>query len=77
MRTGLRRAVLMMVSAELVGAEAGLGYFTLQASRTFRVTDMWAGILLLGVMGYVLNVVFQLAENRALRWYLAPRGHQR
>lgn len=77
MRTGLRRAVLMMVAAEMFGAESGIGYFTLQASRTFRTVDMWAGILLLGVIGYVANVIFQLVENRVLRWYLAPRAQQR
>lgn len=77
MRTGLRRAILMMVAAELVGADRGIGYFTLQASRSFRVDDMWAGILLLGFIGYVLNVAFQIFENRVLKWYLAPRRNAR
>ena len=74
MRTGLRRAVIMMVAAEMVGSSAGLGYFTLQSSRTFRVEEMWAGILLLGIIGYLLNVVFQFFEKRALAWYEASKG---
>ena len=30
---------------------------------------MWSGILMLGVLGYVLNTLFALLERRVLRWH--------
>jgi ABC-type nitrate/sulfonate/bicarbonate transport system permease component len=30
---------------------------------------MWSGILMLGVLGYLLNTLFVLLERRALRWH--------
>jgi ABC-type nitrate/sulfonate/bicarbonate transport system permease component len=35
---------------------------------------MWAGILLLGILGYVLNLVFTLVERRVLRWHRGARA---
>jgi ABC-type nitrate/sulfonate/bicarbonate transport system permease component len=47
----------------------GIGFELLQAQRTFRSLDVWATIVLLGVIGYVLNAVLGLVEGRALRWH--------
>jgi len=52
-------------------AENGLGYFLLDSQRRFQVMDLWAAILLLGVIGYLLNVVFLTVERRFLRWHHA------
>ena len=30
---------------------------------------MWSGILLLGILGYLLNAIFTLVERRVLRWH--------
>jgi ABC-type nitrate/sulfonate/bicarbonate transport system permease component len=34
---------------------------------------MWSGILLLGILGYVLNVLFLLIERRVLAWHRGSR----
>jgi ABC-type nitrate/sulfonate/bicarbonate transport system permease component len=34
---------------------------------------MWSGILLLGILGYVLNGIFVLVERRLLRWHRGAR----
>ena len=38
---------------------------------------MWTGILLLGLIGFVLSMLFRLFERRTLRWYRGLREAQR
>ena len=75
MRTSLSLALILMVITEMVAASTnGIGYFVLQSQRSFAITEMWSGILLLGILGYVLNVVFMLVERRVLRWHRGARA---
>jgi ABC-type nitrate/sulfonate/bicarbonate transport system permease component len=67
-RVSLSIAVILMVVSEMVATINGIGFSLVQAQRTFRMLDVWAGILLLGLMGYVLNVGLTLLERRVLRW---------
>ena len=50
---------------------------TLLAQQSFMSADMWAGILLLGVIGFLVNVVFELIKGRVLRWYIGSRRVER
>ena len=43
-------------------------------SASFAIPEMWSGILLLGILGYVLNAVFLLVERRVLRWHRGARA---
>jgi ABC-type nitrate/sulfonate/bicarbonate transport system permease component len=38
---------------------------------------MWTGILVLGLLGYLLSVVFQVVERRVLGWYHGLRAASR
>jgi ABC-type nitrate/sulfonate/bicarbonate transport system permease component len=69
MRTSLSLAVIMMVISEMVASTNGIGFFVLQSQRTFAIPEMWSGILLLGILGYLLNVLFVLVERRVLAWH--------
>lgn len=68
-RTSVSIAVVVMVGSELFGSTSGIGYFVLQSQRTYAIADMWAGLLMLGVLGYVLNLAASLVERGTLRWY--------
>ncbi|MEI4273858.1 ABC transporter permease [Klenkia sp. LSe6-5] len=68
MRTSLAIAVIVMLISEMVASTNGIGLVTIQAQRTFQTVDMWAGILVLGILGFVLNFIFQRVERRLLRW---------
>ena len=74
MRTSLSLALILMVISEMVASTNGIGYFVLQSQRTFAIPEMWSGILLLGILGYVLNAGFVLIENRVLRWHRGARA---
>lgn len=74
MRTSLSIAIILMVVGEMVGSSDGVGYFVLESQRRFAISDMWAGILLLGLLGYLANFLFVQAERRVLRWHRESKG---
>lgn len=74
LRTSLSLALIMMVISELVASSNGIGYFVLQSQRTFAIPEMWSGIILLGILGYVFNAGFLLVERRVLRWHRGARA---
>ncbi|MEU0740451.1 ABC transporter permease subunit [Streptomyces sp. NPDC006134] len=71
--TGLRQAlsigIILMVISEMFAASNGLGFTLVQFQRGFAIPEMWTGILLLGLLGFVLSVLFRLVERRVLGWY--------
>jgi ABC-type nitrate/sulfonate/bicarbonate transport system permease component len=68
-RTALAIAVIVMVVGETVGSSGGIGYFLLNAERNFAISSMWGTIIALGIVGYLLNVLFRIVEAVALRWH--------
>lgn len=62
-------AVILMVIAEMVATLNGVGFELVQAQRSFRMIDVWATILLLGLIGYGLNAALALVERRLLGWH--------
>jgi ABC-type nitrate/sulfonate/bicarbonate transport system permease component len=73
MSTALSLAVIVMLISEMVASTNGVGYFTIQAQRTFQVPDMWSGIVMLGVLGFLLNLAFRALERRVLAWHVESR----
>lgn len=69
MRTGLSIAFIMIVVSEMIGSTDGLGYYILQAQRTFAIPEMYGGIALLAILGYLLNTLFVAAEHKVLAWH--------
>lgn len=68
-QTALQVALILMVSSEMVAATHGVGYLTMQAQSTFNAPSVWAGILLLALLGFLINLAFSLVRNRALAWH--------
>lgn len=79
--TGLRQAlsigIILMVISEMFAASNGLGFTIVQFQRSFAIPEMWSGIILLGLIGFGLSLIFRLAERRVLRWYEGLRAAQR
>ncbi|SDI41440.1 NitT/TauT family transport system permease protein [Pseudomonas flavescens] len=70
--TGVRLAgaycITALVAAEMIGAHSGLGFLTLNSQEVFQIPSMYAGILLLAVVGLLLNGLLALLERRFTRW---------
>lgn len=77
LRQGLSVAIILMVISELFAASDGLGYAVVQAQRRFALPEMWAGMLMLGLLGFLLSLLFRLVENHWLAWYHGMRRAQR
>lgn len=69
-RLSLAIAAVVMVVTEMIGSPGGIGYFILDSQRTFNMLNMWSGIVMLGLLGYLLNLGFRLVEARVLRWHI-------
>jgi ABC-type nitrate/sulfonate/bicarbonate transport system permease component len=74
MRNSLALAVIMMVLSEYFAATSGIGYVLLNAKNTFQLGPMWAAIVLIGLLGYLLNALFLLVERRVLAWHRGWRA---
>jgi ABC-type nitrate/sulfonate/bicarbonate transport system permease component len=75
LRTGLAVALIMMIISEMQGAANGLGFQVQAAQRSFDAAGTFAGVIVIGVVGLVVNAGFVVAERRILRWYRGARGH--
>jgi len=73
MRTSLSLAVLLLVASEMLASSGGIGFFLFQSQQAFKLSEMWAAVILLGLLGYVLNVGFSVVERRLLRWHASTR----
>ena len=74
LRIGLALSLILMVISEMVGASSGLGYLILQSQRLYALTSMYAGVLLLGLIGLLLTALFASIEKRALVWFDGMKG---
>jgi ABC-type nitrate/sulfonate/bicarbonate transport system permease component len=77
MRVSLALALIVMVISEMVAASSGIGYFILSAQRGFKIREMFAGVLTLAALGYILNRAFLAIENRVLAWHYGYTQQQR
>jgi sulfonate transport system permease protein len=77
LRVSLAVALLVMAFSEMFAGTNGLGFFILFSQETYRIPDMWSGIVMLGIVGYAVNVLFLLVERRTLRWHRGWRATAR
>ena len=68
MRIGLTVALILAVIGEMLTSENGLGWICLQAARAYHSADLFAGVIVLGVIGLVSNLALQAIERHVLRW---------
>ena len=78
--TGIRLAgaysITALVAAEMIGSHAGLGFLTLNSQEIFQIPSMYAGIVLLAVLGLALNYGLALLEKRLTRWRSGLEFHE-
>jgi len=70
--TGLKVALALswavVVAAELVGAQSGLGFMISDAALLFRIPVVFIGIALIGAIGLILNLSLNLVEHKIVHW---------
>nr|WP_185049732.1 ABC transporter permease [Thermocatellispora tengchongensis] len=77
---GLRQAlsigIILMVISEMFASSSGLGFTIVLFQRQFQIAEMWSGIVLLGLLGFALSVLFRWLERRVLSWYYGRGGER-
>jgi NitT/TauT family transport system permease protein len=70
--TGVRLAgaasILVLITTEMVGAKAGLGYLILNSQFNFQIPQMYAGILTVSAVGVAFNYLLLTLERRFSTW---------
>lgn len=67
-RISVAIAVILVVAAEMIGADAGLGAFVLTAGNLMRTDQLLAGVVILSGLGLAAAGLVSLAERLLLRW---------
>ncbi|UWU93085.1 ABC transporter permease [Bradyrhizobium sp. CB1015] len=61
-------ALLLVVSAEMIGAQYGIGAFVLQAGNLMQTDQLLAGVVILSVFGLAVGKLIGWLEMRLLHW---------
>ena len=68
LKTGLAISWAIVVAAELMAAQEGLGFMISDASTFFRLPVVYVGIVLIGVIGLLLENVIAIIEKKSCHW---------
>jgi sulfonate transport system permease protein len=67
-RIALSRSWMVLVGAELLAADSGLGQMMEMGRQMFRLDVVMVGVVLTGVIGFTLDRSFRMIEQRLTRW---------
>lgn len=68
MRLSLTVSLIVAVVGEMIASQSGLGQAILLAARSFRASELFAGVLLLGTIGFASSALMALLEKKLLTW---------
>ncbi|SEK34986.1 NitT/TauT family transport system permease protein [Roseivivax marinus] len=68
LRVSLAIAIILLVAAEMLGAEYGIGAYILQAGSLYDLERLFAGVAILSLLGVLVSAAIGRIEARLLRW---------
>ena len=68
LRISLAIAIILLVAAEMLGAEHGVGAYILEAGSLYDLERLFVGVVILSALGVIVSVLIGSAERRILRW---------
>ena len=68
LRTAMALSWAVVITAELIAAQQGLGFLIEDASNLFLVNDVYVGLFFIGVIGITIEFGFRYLERRVLHW---------
>lgn len=72
LRIAVGTAVSILFVTETYGTEQGMGYYIVDAWMRFNYTDMYAGIVILSLIGFMLFLIIDLSDLLLCRWKNKP-----
>lgn len=73
LRLSATTALLLLIAAEMIGANKGIGFQVMNAQYNFQIPLMFAAIALLALLGLTANALLVALQNRLCRWSVAGR----
>ncbi len=70
LRLGLGFSLLVIVGTEYIAAREGIGYFIYQSYTTLAIKQMFVGLFVTGLMGWVLTLILDFVERLMLPWHV-------
>ena len=67
-RISIATALLLVVTAEMIGAQFGIGAFLLTAGNLMQTDDLMAGVVILSILGLALGAILTVLEKTFLSW---------
>lgn len=67
-RTALAVSWALVVAAELIAAQEGLGYMVASAGNFSDLSTVYVGIIIIGTIGFCLDAAARAVERRLLHW---------
>lgn len=71
LRVALTRAWIVLVAAELLAADSGIGQMMEMGRQLFQLDVVLAGVIVSGLIGFLLDKGARAIEHRATRWRAA------
>ncbi|MCO5733214.1 ABC transporter permease [Rhizobium sp. SSA_523] len=68
LRVSISIAIILLVAAEMLGAQYGIGSYILEAGSLYDLEKLFAGVTILSAMGLIVNFVIGQIERRFLSW---------
>lgn len=75
LRVGLMVAWMCVVASELIAASSGVGYLIMDARQLSQTDIVIVGMITIGAMGKLLDVLLKRIEGRLIRWKTTFAGH--
>jgi NitT/TauT family transport system permease protein len=67
-KLGIGIGLVLIAIAEMIGAKSGLGYMIWTAWETFSVEQMYVGLFMIAIIGFVLTVLLNEIERIVVPW---------
>jgi NitT/TauT family transport system permease protein len=61
-------ALILVVAAEMIGAQRGIGAFVLSAGNLMQTDQLMAGVATLSILGLAVGTLISRLERTLLRW---------
>jgi NitT/TauT family transport system permease protein len=70
MRIALGFSFMGIVAAELIGAREGIGFLIMNSQMLMQTSQLFVGLLTLGILGLIVDRIFRALLARSMRRYM-------
>jgi NitT/TauT family transport system permease protein len=73
-RLGMGVAIILIVAAEMIGGQSGMGYLLIHAGQVLETEKVFASLIVLAILGVVITKLQESFDRRVAPWASAPEG---